>query len=235
MVDSSFSPVLLTVPQPIAKKERMKKQIIQLAAALALTVPTFGCAPQWVVLDESVTVVAVNDEKVRLLNAKHKESLRKLASALSQRNVSVPIRDGVFYNYVTFDMYKGEPAVTIYTDTYTAYNLQQTSKVSRAASSFSERLAVIIKAMGESGTLEASEDYKHIKVGVTYSVQDFSINDALARALTGKRESAEYFIPTSLAKQYINQDISVQELLAGAVVLIDGERNVIKTQDRAID
>jgi hypothetical protein len=210
----------------------MLKKISQVALAAALMVGLTGCATTWVVLDESNKDVQVS-EKVRQLNLVHKAKLQRLAASLTEANVPA---SGPALNYVSFETFKDQPVITVLTAVTTQYNVQQTSKVARAAAGFSEGVAKVVRAFKPSGILdESGDEFKTIKLGVAYTVADFTIQDALIRALTAKRESVVYLVPVQIAKQYLNQDLSVQELLEQSTVLIDGEKNIIKTQERSIN
>lgn len=223
--------------------------------ALALVIALTGCAEtgKWVVLDPESKGGPTVSEKVIALNAKYRPNFIKLAKALNVGRIKSGEQDGKLWrnttrgrhlssgrkvtnswHYVTFTEHKGEPSITILVGSAIIYNIQQTTKVSRAASSFSENIPRVLTNLGDVGLLVSSPDYRLVHLGVSYDTEDFSIGGVL-RMASIENENAEFFIPVDLAQQYLNQDISVQELLAKSIVIVDGEKNDIKTQDRAIN
>lgn len=206
--------------------KKLAKHLAKICLAILIT----GCAAtSWRVktdadfTDESQNIISVNN--------KYLNKLTDLSASLSKKTIYPGVINNVRYNYVGFEEYKSDPVLSVYVSLlFTTYNSNKTSKVSRCVSAFSDTIHPVLQSVKECGLINNDVSYKSMKLTSAYSVRNFSSDWDF-----GKQEVVNYIIPVDLAKKYLNQDLSVQELLEKSIVLIDGQRNSIKVNDSSID
>jgi hypothetical protein len=125
----------------------------------------------------------------------------------------------VAYAPPTFVVFHEQIALQMTLKNSLQFGSQKSSIYKRAAQSFDLFLAPLLKDISE-----------RVSADVEFQLFDFTVLNKLSPTAKGTSEAVEFICPRSALRQFVNAEITNQQLLDQSVVLVNGVRIALNLQ-----